>query len=365
LAQQIQAELLAGRTLRSRAGAGPRLAQLQAQFAQDCPGLTVDALAAPPQAVADGDPPQCATFAREWAGLTPDQRQAQRDALLARVPGLCAQLRAEIGVIQSGSAVVDQQVISTATPAGTIFRDRAEGVPESALPEMVVIPAGRFLMGSPDSEPGRFSYEGPQRRVTIGQPFAVGRFEVTFDEWAACVAGGGCTSNLNPSDQGWGRGRRPVINVSWNDAQEYVQWLSRASGQRYRLLSEAEWEYAARAGMTTRWSFGDAESQLGAYAWFNSNSRSRTQPVGGRLANPWDLFDMYGNVLEWTQDCYAETYSGLARNGSANTAQGCTNRVIRGGSWFYIPQNLRSASRYWNSPTIRFNFIGFRVARTL
>ena len=360
LAQQIQAELLAGRTLRSRAGAGPRLAQLQAQFAQDCPGLTVDALAAPPQAVADGDPPQCAPFARDWAAVPPDQRAAQRSAQLARVPGACTRLRAEIGVIQSGSAVVDQQVISTATPAGTIFRDRAEGVPESGVPEMVVIPAGSFLMGSPDSEAGRGNNEGPQRRVTISQPFAVGRFEVTFDEWAACVAGGGCTSNPNPSDQGWGRGRRPVINVSWNDAQEYVQWLSRASRQRYRLLSEAEWEYAARAGTATAYSTGDAITDRQARF-----SASSTIAAGSFPANQFGLFDMHGNVWEWNQDCYADTYSGLATNGSANTTQGCTNRVNRGGSWDNNPQNLRSANRDWITPTNRFDDIGFRVARTL
>lgn len=251
------------------------------------------------------------------------------------------------------------QIHAPPLAAGQTFRECEN------CPEMVVIPAGSFLMGSPDSEPDRDSDEGPQRRVTISQPFAVGRFEVTFDEWAACVAGGGCRSNANPGDAGWGRGRRPVINVSWNDAQEYVRWLSQKTGQRYRLLTEAEWEYAARAGATTRWSFGDDESQLGTYAWFTSNSNDRTQPVGGKTANRFGLYDVHGNVWEWVEDCYADTYSSLATNGAANTTQGCSVRVNRGGSWFSSAQYLRSADRGGDSPSLRGSGLGFRVARTL
>lgn len=256
-----------------------------------------------------------------------------------------------------------EATITTATPAGTIFRDRAEGLAESALPEMVVIPAGSFLMGSPESEVGRDDNEGPQRRVTIGQPFAVGRYEVTFEEYDACVADGGCAEQ--PRDEGWGRGRRPVINVSWNEAQAYARWLSEKTGQRYRLLTEAEWEYAARAGTTTRWSFGDDESQLGAHAWFGSNSNGRTQPVGGKAANRFGLYDVHGNVWEWVEDCSADTYSGLTTNGAANTTQGCSSRVFRGGSWYVIPQFLRSAIRVRLAPTFRYDNFGFRLARTL
>ncbi len=259
--------------------------------------------------------------------------------------------------------VEDAPLISLSNPAGTIFRDRAEGLATSAIPEMVVIPAGSFLMGSPDGEVGRDTNEGPQRRVTIAQPFAVGRFEVTFDEYDACVAAKGCAQR--PADSGWGRGRRPVLNVSWNHAQDYVRWLSQKTGQRYRLLSEAEWEYAARAGTTTRWSFGDDESQLGTYAWFRSNSGDRTQPVGGKTANRFGLHDVHGNVWEWVEDCYADNYSSFATNGSANTTKGCAARVIRGGSWSYDPRYLRSAFRYWSSPTLRGDILGFRLARTL
>ncbi len=481
LAQQVQQERSDPAAPNSRAGEGPKVRALRAAFAERCPGLNVNDLAKPPQTVANSDPPQCAPFANEWASQATAARSEQATRLLARVPAICAQLRAEISrtagprlpdvrgatdqvivffdwdsstltpeamaviddalkrtppekltrvvvightdtvnsaayaqqfsarmaasvsqalvgrgvrpelieqvgrgqsdlMVQTGNGVREPQnrrvvvslfagrqqaQISPSTPAGTIFRDRAEGLPESAIPEMVVIQAGSFLMGSPDSELDRDTDEGPQRRVTIGQPFAAGRFEVTFDEWAACVAGGGCSSNPSPADQGWGRGRRPVINVSWSNAQEYVRWLSQTTGQRYRLLSEAEWEYAARAGTPTRWSFGDDESQLGTYAWFSRISNSRTQPVGGKIPNRFGLHDVHGNVWEWVEDCYAENYSGLATNGSANTTQGCSFRVNRGGGWGNYAQYLRSAYRNWDSPANRGSFLGFRVARTL
>lgn len=362
LAQQIQTEL-AARAPGSRVGRGPRVSQLQARFSQSCPGQSVDALAPPPQTVAEADPKQCAPFAREWAVLAAEKRQDRREEFLRRVPADCLRLRAEISAVQSGSAPVGEVAISTATPAGTIFRDRAEGLSESAIPEMVVIPAGSFLMGSSESEVGRLSDEGPQRRVTIGQPFAVGRFEVTFDEYDACVAAKGCAQR--PRDEGWGRGRRPVIHVSWEEAQAYARWLSGKTGQRYRLLSEAEWEFAARAGTTTRFNFGDDESQLGTYAWFSGNAGSKTQPVGGKAANRFSLHDVHGNVWEWVEDCYAGNYSGLATNGSANTTQGCSSRVGRGGSWDSNPADLRSADRNGIAPANRGNVIGFRVARTL
>jgi formylglycine-generating enzyme required for sulfatase activity len=238
------------------------------------------------------------------------------------------------------------------------FRDCAE------CPEMVALSGGLMLRGSPWFEMGRSFDEGPRQVFVVG-PVAVGRFEVTFDEWAACVAGGGCRSNVNPADEGWGRGRRPVINVSWNDAQEYVRWLSQSTGQRYRLLTEAEWEYAARAGTTARWSFGDDESQLGTYAWDGSNSNGGTQPVDGKTANRFGLHDVHGNVWEWVEDCYASNYSGLATNGAANTTEGCSNRVGRGGGWDSYALGLRSANRSGITPTLRNIILGFRVARTL
>lgn len=245
---------------------------------------------------------------------------------------------------------------------GQSFRDCNDG-----CPEMVVLPAGSFTMGSPANEAGREGDEGPQRTVTIAKPFAVGKFEVTFADWDACVAGGGCQSNKSPDDRGWGKGQRPVINVSWDDAKQYVAWLSRKTGKPYRLLSEAEWEYAARGKSQTRFSFGNDDAQLGAHAWLTTNSGGKTQPVGGKTANAVGLHDMHGNVLEWVEDCWHDSYSGAPSDGSAWTTA-CTesrHRVVRGGSWYGLPVDLRSAFRGWNPSVLRNLNLGFRVGRTL
>ncbi|MFZ4603762.1 MAG: formylglycine-generating enzyme family protein, partial [Caulobacterales bacterium] len=242
--------------------------------------------------------------------------------------------------------------------AGTVFRDCP------TCPEMVVIPARSFVMGSPSSEPNRESNESPQRTVSI-KAFAAGRFEVTFDEWDACVAEGGCETK--PADQGWGRGKRPVINVSWSDAKAFAGWLSRKTGQRYRLLTEAEWEYAARGGTTSAYWWGASVGSGNANCngcgsqWDNA----KTGPVGSFDANPFGLHDTSGNVWEWVEDCYAETYSGASTEGSANTTGACAVRVLRGGSWLSVPRGLRSAIRYWDAPAGRYNFLGFRLARAL
>jgi formylglycine-generating enzyme required for sulfatase activity len=249
-----------------------------------------------------------------------------------------------------------------ALAAGTIFRDRIASSPQTPVPEMVVLPAGSFLMGSPQTEEGRDDDEGPQRRVTV-PAFATGKYEVTWAEWDRCVAAGSCASL--PSD-GYGGGSRPVTNVSWNEAAAYTKWLSNKTGQTYRLLSEAEWEYGARAGNTLRWSFGDTEGSLGSYAWFSSNAASATHTVGTKTANAFGLFDMHGNVWEWVQDCHAENYSaGQPSNGSAYTSgSSFTDRVIRGGSWEDDPWKLRSANRSSVPPAGGDVSIGFRVART-
>ena len=235
---------------------------------------------------------------------------------------------------------------------GERFRDCAE------CPEMVVVPAGSFLMGSPESEEERDDNEGPVHRVTIPAPFAVGTYEVTFEEWDACVAAGGC-GGYRPKDYGWGRGRRPVINMIWEDAQAYVRWLSRKTGEEYRLLSEAEWEYAARAGTTTRYSFGDEITENDA------NYGGGTQPVGSYRANGYGLYDMHGNVWEWVQDCWNGSYAGAPNNGEAWETGDCSRRVSRGGSWNFSSWNLRSANRSWGQTGLRYFSDGFRVARTL
>ena len=257
--------------------------------------------------------------------------------------------------------------------AGEVFRDC------DTCPEMVTIPAGTFMMGSPAFEEGRNDREGPQHRVTVSS-FALGETEVTFDEWEACVRGGGC-DGYRPDDEGWGRGARPVINVNWEDAWAYVRWLSRETGESYRLPSEAEWEYAARAGTTTSRHWGDSSSSQcghgnGAdasakrdYSFMTvvacDDGAAHTTPVGSYSANRFGLFDVLGNVWEWTEDCWHENYRGAPADGSPWYGGDCGRRVLRGGSWLILPRFLRSAARYRISTVIRVSSAGFRVARTL
>jgi formylglycine-generating enzyme required for sulfatase activity len=213
---------------------------------------------------------------------------------------------------------------------------------------MVVVPAGEFVMGSPESEKGRNKDEGPQRKVTFAQPFAVGKFEVTFAQWDACVAEGGCTHK--PGDESWGRGRRPVINVSWDDAKQFVAWLAKKTGKPYRLPTEAEWEYAARG--VTRASDPHTPFSTGAtinykQANYDANFkygsgpqglyRQKTLDVGSLPRNAFGLHDMHGNVWEWVEDCYRDSYMGAPTDGSAVTSGDCGLRVLRGGSWNYYP----------------------------
>ena len=251
-------------------------------------------------------------------------------------------------------------------PAGKKFRDCAD------CPQMVVIPAGSFAMGSPPNERYRSGDEGPQHRVTIWRPFAVGRYEVTFAQWDACVSAGGCRHR--PNDRGWGRGQRPVMSVSWRDAKQYVGWLSRKTGKRYRLLSEAEWEYAARAGTTGPFHFGstistDRANYDGRRTYGSGRKgiyRRKTVPVGRFPANAFGLHDMHGNVWEWVEDCSHKSYRGAPADGRPWTAGGnCSRRVLRGGSWGFGPWDLRAANRGGFTAGIRDGGSGFRVARTL
>ena len=246
-----------------------------------------------------------------------------------------------------------------APAVGEVFRDCPH------CPEMVVVPAGSFMMGSPSWEEDRQDDEGPRRRVTIGSPFAVGVHEVTFAEWDACVSAGGC-GGYRPNDQRRGRGRRPVTNVSWNDAQSYVAWLSRETGEAYRLLSESEWEYVARAGTATRYWWGrDIGRNRANCAGCGSRwDNSSTAPVGSFAANAFGLHDVHGNVWEWVQDCWNGSYAGAPRNGNAWESGGCPRRVLRGGSWDNYPRYLRAADRSWGGTGIRSGDDGFRVAQT-
>ena len=231
----------------------------------------------------------------------------------------------------------------------------------TACPEMVVVPTGSFMMGSPSSEKGRDSDEGPQHRVRIAQPFAVGVYEVTFAEWDACVSAGSCNGH-SPADRGWGRGQRPVIYVSWNDAQAYVKWLSNKTGKRYRLLSEAEWEYVARAGTETPFHFGMTIST--DQANYNRHYRAQTVEVGSFPSNRYGLHDVHGNVDEWVQDCWNDSYLGAPTDGSTWTSGDCSGRVLRGGCWDSKQRNLHLADRDWGPTNYRSIRTGFRVART-
>ncbi len=247
------------------------------------------------------------------------------------------------------------------------FKDHEHG------PEMVVVPTGSYMMGSPESEPQRYSDE-TQVKVTIARPFAVGRFAVTFDEWDACVADSGC-GGYKPDANGWGRGKQPVINVNWDDAQAYVAWLSHKTGQAYRLLSEAEWEYAARAGTNTPFWWGRSitpsqanyDGSADPYAGGGSKGeyRRRTVPVDSFAANPWGLYNVHGNVWEWGEDWWNDGNTGNPGDGGARLSGDQGRRVVRGGSWFSVPQNLRSALRDGRSTDFRVSLIGFRVGRTL
>jgi formylglycine-generating enzyme required for sulfatase activity len=242
------------------------------------------------------------------------------------------------------------------------FKDCAD------CPQMVVIPAGEFTMGSPPSEQAAEA----QHRVTIAAPFAVGKFEITFSEWDACATDGGC-GGYWPDDQGWGRGNQPAINVSWENAKSYVDWLSRKTGKAYRLLSESEWEYAARAGTTTRFWHGDNLSP--SQANFDGSvdgsgpsevNRQRTVPVGSFPPNEFGLHDMDGNVAEWVEDCWHDDYTAMTpTDGSAWVNGNCNGRVVRGGSWEDSEVEQRSAARTGGDRRDQFYTDGFRIARRL
>ena len=260
-----------------------------------------------------------------------------------------------------------------------VFRD----IDAPWCPEMVVMPTGSFLMGATEAERlwalDRDTHadvsssgavrclfgdeEKPRHKVKIAHRFAVGRYPVTFGEWDFCTHVGGC-DGYRPYDEGWGSGRRPVINVSWEDAQAYVEWLSKETGQPYRLLSEAEWEYACRAGTTTHYSWGD-EIKLENANYGKKVGKNKTTEVGSYPPNRWGLHDTHGNVCEWVEDCWNDGYEGAPNDGSAWTSDDRSRLVVRGGSWSDRPGLLRSASRIEMSADYESDDIGFRVARTL
>ncbi|WP_295444176.1 formylglycine-generating enzyme family protein [uncultured Thiodictyon sp.] len=256
-------------------------------------------------------------------------------------------------------------------PAGASEPDLLRNVP---VPETVSLPAGHLRMGCLAGDPVCHDNEKPLRTLDLAA-FEIGTTEVTFAQWDACVAMGGCA--YAPADEGWGRGNRPVINVSWDDIQHYLAWLNTETGRHYRLPSEAEWEYAARAGTTTTFNTGDciapgqANYSDGAdYPDCGAKtgvSVGQTQPVGSYPANPWGLFDLHGNVWEWVQDCWHESYANAPPDGSvwSDSCSASQQRGLRGGSWDSDPHFLRSAFRLRGLTDLRHDGIGFRVARTI
>lgn len=239
---------------------------------------------------------------------------------------------------------------------GLAFRDAPQA------PELVAVAAGSFLMGGSDEHARQF--EQPVRQVTIPRRLAVGRFPVTFEEWSHAVCAG--VIAYQPSDEGWGRSRRPVVNVSWDDAKLYVDWLSQATGYAYRLLTEAEWEYCCRAGTTDAYSTG-AEIRPGQaqYSVSDWGSGGRTAQVGSFEPNRFGLFDMHGNVAEWVEDDWASPYAEAGSDGSAVLLDKSVGKIARGGGWPDLVRSLRSASRNRLNSKTRNNSTGFRVARTL
>lgn len=340
--------------------------QLKARMAARLRAVAPAPPAPAPAPVAPADP--CIQARADWREVERSTNVAVLRAYRAAVPAACAVQRslADARIAELSARPVEaarpaaRPAVSPPPPASRAptFRDCPE------CPEMVWIPGGTFTMGSPAGEAGRDSDEGPQRTVSV-RAFAAGRFEVTRGEWSAFAT---ATNRPVPSDSPWNNpgfaqdDRHPVVRVSRQDAQAYALWLSNRTGKGYRLLTEAEWEYAARAGTTTAYPWGASISPRNAN--YGDSGNGGTVRVGSYAANAFGLHDMAGNVWEWVEDCYASSYSGLATDGSANVNGDCSYRVNRGGSLHSSPQFLRSAQRGRDTPTGRYFNLGFRVART-
>lgn len=332
----------------------------------------------------DAEQKRVAERERREQGRIARQREEQQKAELAKDERQRQQRQAEIK-----QTPVDQGVLGSI--AGEVFRDCPD------CPEMVVVPSGSFRMGGPPGETGRQDNEGPQHWVEIGQPFAMGVYEVTRGQyfnflvatnrtWSdTCVTfeGGEIEEREDRSWQNPGfhqTDQHPVVCVSWDDAREYVNWLSLQTGEMYRLLSESEWEYAARAGTSTARYWGNSESDQCLHANGLDSSTDlvgrsgrvgcrdgypATSPAGTFTTNPFGAHDVLGNVWEWTQDCWADSYGSDSDDGRSRQIAGCENRVIRGGSWINGPTFLRSARRDRIPPGRRFNVVGFRIGRAV
>jgi formylglycine-generating enzyme required for sulfatase activity len=223
----------------------------------------------------------------------------------------------------------------------------------------VVVPSGDFVMGANDTP-----YEKPERTITIPRAFAIGRREVTFAEWDQCADAGACKHR--PEDHGWGRGNQPVVNVSWDDTRLFLAWLSQKTGQRYRLPSEAEWEYAARAGTKTAFWWGrDVGSGHAQCDGCGSPIVQRLVPTGSFRPNGFGLYDTSGNAAEWVEDCWNDNYRNAPKDASAWTSGDCRLRVLRGGNFTSKAPEVRSAARFRYDVDVRYYANGFRIVREL
>jgi formylglycine-generating enzyme required for sulfatase activity len=344
--------------------------------------------------VEDDAPLPVPSGAPEEEGASPSEADSEsaEEAGVAG-PDMSAPAKSEAGEEQGGEASQEATTLAAVDPDAATAPARDALVPSAVetfrdcdqCPVMVKLPTAQFMMGSSQKEDGHQENESPQRAVTIARPFAIGQFEVTIADWDACVNDGGC--KLKIKDEGWGRDKRPAINISWEDIKtQYLPWLSRKAGHSYRLPSEAEWEYAARATMGTdalapSFSFGDDTGQLCAFgngadatakeangggAGFDCrDGYATTAPAGSFKPNEFGLFDVHGNVWEWVEDCWNESYANAPTDGKAWTSGDCTSRVVRGGSFNSDVPKLRSATRGWNQPSGRNRSIGFRVVREL
>jgi formylglycine-generating enzyme required for sulfatase activity len=348
-----------------------------------------------PPAAAQSDEARQAAAEKTRALALKIKEEARRQAELAAQAQAMARAEERAKLVAAKSV---QEAPRAAQKPGTVFQDCAE------CPRMVVIPVGEFVMGSPASEPGRGTDEGPQRQVAIAQAYALGRGEVTVAEFRRFVEESGYKTEAERDARAQGcsgfiyeagsqpvtswrnpglaqADSHPVLCVSWNDARAYAQWLSKKTGKRYRLPTEAEWEFAARAGSASARYWGEDPGQACKYANVADQSRIQTwgfgqkhectdghyftAPLAGYAPNRFGLYDMLGNVWEWTEDCWNAGYAGAPSDGSAWLAGDCAQRVSRGGSWSTVPRFARSASRHKNTADHRDNLTGFRLARTL
>ncbi|MFL0797295.1 MAG: SUMF1/EgtB/PvdO family nonheme iron enzyme [Cellvibrionaceae bacterium] len=256
----------------------------------------------------------------------------------------------------------DDEIVATLEKAGGETNPAfAAGVVKEIEAQMVSIPGGSFMMGSNEGD----SDEKPVHRVQIS-PFKMGKYEITWAQYQPCIDEGACPYN-DGDDEGWGKGNRPMINVSWNNiTQHYIPWLNRKTGKRFRLPTEAEWEYAARAGSTSKYSWGNSiDCSKARYGYYSNEcgKQKSTDPVGSFAPNVFGLYDMHGNVWEWVQDCYHDSYSGAPSDGSAWKSGESAKRVLRGGSWADTPAGLRSAYRYGGDAGNRNDYYGFRLVQ--